>query len=69
MLFGETVAAYCENPTEHKCTNALCGQNAAFWYLKERGIYSDHLAFNEQPIGPCQLSLLVQVSYLAVFRP
>jgi hypothetical protein len=24
MLFGETVAVYCENHTEH--TNALCGQ-------------------------------------------
>jgi hypothetical protein len=28
MLFGETVAIYCENHTEH--TNTLCGQNAVF---------------------------------------
>jgi hypothetical protein len=27
-LFGETVAVYCKNHTEH--TNALCGQNAGF---------------------------------------
>jgi hypothetical protein len=26
MLFGETVAVYCEKHTEH--TNTLCGQNA-----------------------------------------
>jgi hypothetical protein len=25
MLFGETVAVYCENDTEH--TDKLCGQN------------------------------------------
>jgi hypothetical protein len=25
MLFGETVAVYCENHTEH--TDTLCGQN------------------------------------------
>jgi hypothetical protein len=28
MLFGETVAAYCENHTEH--TNALCWQSVEF---------------------------------------
>jgi hypothetical protein len=28
MLFGETVAVYCENHTEH--TDTLCGQNAEF---------------------------------------
>jgi hypothetical protein len=27
-LFGETVAVYCENRTEH--TDTLCGQNAEF---------------------------------------
>jgi hypothetical protein len=26
MLFGETVAVYCENNMEH--TDAVCGQNA-----------------------------------------
>jgi hypothetical protein len=28
MLFGETVAVYCENHTEH--TDTLRGQNAGF---------------------------------------
>jgi hypothetical protein len=28
MLFGETVAVYCENHTEH--TDILCGQNVEF---------------------------------------
>jgi hypothetical protein len=28
MLFGETVAVYCENHTEH--TDTLCGQNTGF---------------------------------------
>jgi translation initiation factor IF-1 len=28
MLFGETVAVYCENHTEH--TDTLCGQNAIY---------------------------------------
>jgi hypothetical protein len=31
MLFGETVAVYCENHMEH--TNTLCGQNVEFWYV------------------------------------
>jgi hypothetical protein len=33
MLFGETVAVYCENHTEH--TNTLCEQNVEFWCLKQ----------------------------------
>jgi hypothetical protein len=28
MLFGETVAVYCENHTEY--TDTLCGQNAEY---------------------------------------
>jgi hypothetical protein len=35
MLFGETVAVYCENHTEH--TDTLCGQNAEFWCVKAVG--------------------------------
>jgi hypothetical protein len=35
MLFGETVAVYCENHTEQ--TDTLCGQNAEFWYVKASG--------------------------------
>jgi hypothetical protein len=32
MLFGETVAVYCENHMKH--TDALCGQNAELQYVK-----------------------------------
>jgi hypothetical protein len=39
MLFGETVAVYCENHTEH--TDTLCGQNVEFWYVKAGGTYSN----------------------------
>jgi hypothetical protein len=35
MLFGETVAVYCENHTEH--INTLCGQNAKSWRVKAGG--------------------------------
>jgi hypothetical protein len=44
MLFGETVAAYCENRTEH--TDTLCGQNAEFWCVKAGGTYSNHCSLN-----------------------
>jgi hypothetical protein len=44
MLFGETVAVYCENHAEH--TNTLCGQNAKFWCVKAGGTYSNHWALN-----------------------
>jgi hypothetical protein len=37
MLFGETVAVYCENHTEH--TDTLRGQNAEFYYVKAGGTY------------------------------
>jgi hypothetical protein len=39
MLFGETVAVYCENHTEH--TNTLRGQNVEFFYVKAGGTYSN----------------------------
>jgi hypothetical protein len=39
MLFGETVAVYCENHAEH--TNTLCGQNGEFWCVKAGGTYSN----------------------------
>jgi hypothetical protein len=38
MLFGETVAVYCENRTEH--INTLCGQNAEFLDVKAGGANS-----------------------------
>jgi hypothetical protein len=37
MLFGKTVAVYCENHTEH--TDTLCEDNAEFLYIKASGIY------------------------------
>jgi hypothetical protein len=40
MLFGETVAVYSENHTEH--TDTLCGKNAE--YVKSGGTYSNHWA-------------------------
>jgi hypothetical protein len=42
MLFGETVAVYCENHAEH--TDILCGQNVEFLFVKAGGKYSDHWA-------------------------
>jgi hypothetical protein len=39
MLFGETVALYCENHTEH--TDTLCGQNAGFFRVMADGTYTD----------------------------
>jgi hypothetical protein len=33
MLFGESVAVYCENHTEH--TDTLCGQNVEFYCVKD----------------------------------
>jgi hypothetical protein len=38
MLFGETVAVYCENHTEH--TDTLCVQNAGFDNVEVVGTYS-----------------------------
>jgi hypothetical protein len=40
MLFGETVAVYYENNTEHIAI--LCGQNAEFWRVKAGGTYTNH---------------------------
>jgi hypothetical protein len=40
MLFGETVAVYCENRMEY--TDTLCGQKAEFWYIKAGGKYTNH---------------------------
>jgi hypothetical protein len=36
MLFGETVAVYYENHTEH--TNTLCGQNAEFKIIYKNSV-------------------------------
>jgi hypothetical protein len=40
MLFGETIAVYCENHTEH--SNTLCGQNVEFQCVKAGGTYTNH---------------------------
>jgi hypothetical protein len=45
MLFGETVAVYCENHTEH--TDTLCGQNSEFYYVKVCGTYSYRCALRD----------------------
>jgi hypothetical protein len=37
VLFGETVAVYCENRTEH--TNTLCEQNAEFCNIYKSSSY------------------------------
>jgi hypothetical protein len=50
MLFKETVAAYCENHTEH--TDTLCGQNAEFKDVKIAGIYSNHWDLNSSKHAP-----------------
>jgi hypothetical protein len=42
MLFGETVAVYCENHMEH--INTLCGQNADFWCVKAGRTFIDRSA-------------------------
>jgi hypothetical protein len=51
MLFGETVAVYCENHMEH--ANTLRGQNAEFWNVKADGTYSSHWGLNPG-IGLCE---------------
>jgi hypothetical protein len=38
MLFGETVAVYCDNHTEH--INTLCGQNVGTFNVTAGGTYS-----------------------------
>jgi hypothetical protein len=43
MLFGETVAVYCENHTEH--TDTFCGQNVEFYRVKAGGTYSNFCFF------------------------
>jgi hypothetical protein len=40
MLFGETVAVYCENHTEH--TDTLCMQNEELLNVKAGGTYNYH---------------------------
>jgi hypothetical protein len=42
MLFGEIIAVYCENYTEH--ANALCGQNAELFSGKAGDAHSYHCA-------------------------
>jgi hypothetical protein len=46
MLFGETVAVYCESHTEH--TNTLCGQNVGFCCVKAGGTYIYHHALKSK---------------------
>jgi hypothetical protein len=48
MLFGERVAVYCENRTEH--TKSLRGQNVGFWDLKSDGTYNNHCTLKRQSL-------------------
>jgi hypothetical protein len=43
MLFGETIAVYCENHTEH--TDTLFEQSAEIKHDKAGGTYSNRWAF------------------------
>jgi hypothetical protein len=52
MLFGETVAVYCENHTEH--TNTLCGQNVQFYNMYTFSSYlkgNTCIRYKTQPIN------------------
>jgi hypothetical protein len=52
MLFGETVAVYCENHTEH--TNTLCGQNAETLYIRIQSVPHRNtlrLRYRDQPVN------------------
>jgi hypothetical protein len=56
MLFGETVAVYCKNHTEH--TDTLCGQNAEILCVKAGAILcSDH--FKRLSTGTILFSCLI----------
>jgi hypothetical protein len=63
MLFGEIIAVYCENHTEH--INTLCGQNAEFLNFKAIGRYSYHcrLPFVYLPGSQLDLSPLSNSEY------
>jgi hypothetical protein len=50
MLFRETVAVYCENQMEH--TNTLFGKNTDFYYVKEKGAYTNHWALKGKIAAP-----------------
>jgi hypothetical protein len=46
IVFGETVAVYYENPTEH--TYTLCGGKCRSFNAKGSGTYSNHYALRCQ---------------------
>jgi hypothetical protein len=64
MLFRETAAVYCENDTEH--TEALCGQNAEFWYVKAGGTYSNHRASEVLIFMPAFMIYLLQLFFVCL---
>jgi hypothetical protein len=51
MLFGETVAVYCQNHTEY--TDTLCGQNAEFQYANSVRTSQEtlRLRYKAQPVN------------------
>jgi hypothetical protein len=49
LLCGENkISVYCESHTKH--TNALCGQNAVFYFIKTGGTYKNNWALNGSKI-------------------
>jgi hypothetical protein len=64
MLFGETVAVYCENHTEH--TDKLCGENVEFWCVKACGTYSNHLSLKGYTLPPLENFLFSSLLFFAL---
>jgi hypothetical protein len=52
MLFGDTVAVYCDNHREH--TDTLCGKNENFLYVKVGGTYCNMYAMEWPLLGNVQ---------------
>jgi hypothetical protein len=61
MLFGETVAVYYDNHTKH--IDALCSQNAEFWYVTAGGTYNNHRALKGYKYLCCYAVRVVGASF------
>jgi hypothetical protein len=60
MLFGETVAVYCEKHTEH--TDTLCGQNGV-WGSSRCLLWETYGTHRYTVWAECSFSMLKQVVY------
>jgi hypothetical protein len=69
MLFGETVAVYCENHREH--TDTLCGQKAEYYNMEAAGTYSYRAVFciNAAPFANCIQRPFVPLRLAAKMEP